>query len=119
MGAPASVLARYESEATPDDEHDDSLDDEEESEEPGKPRRKPLVIEVLECNWLAAEVFRRCQLSWVSGMRAVCLGISAEEIRSAAAMLRIGRSEWMPLIDDVQLMGRVAASVLNQQKSKT
>lgn len=125
MGAPAALVARYQREATQDDGNDGAVDEDEDDEqledgtviERNERRTKVPAIEVLECNWQAVEVFRRCQLTWVSGMRAVCVGISAKEIRSAAWLMQIEQTEWMQLTDDVQLMGRVAAAALNKQKS--
>jgi hypothetical protein len=68
-------------------------------------------IEVLECNWNAVQVFANAQATWLSGMRAAYLGISAAEIHAAALLLRVPRGEWPQLLRDVRTLDHIAPGV--------
>ncbi len=108
MGAPAHVLAHLEGEAL-----GAALDADDDDDTDGV-----TEIEVLECNWNAVTVFLHCEPQWLGGMSACRMGIAAAEIHAAASLLRLPRQEWPPLLADVQLMGRIAARVQNQQQRK-
>jgi hypothetical protein len=90
MGAPADVLAQYESE-----DDDGNTDD-------------VTEIEVLECNWNAVQVFTHVEPQWIVGLHVARAGISAAEIRAAVTMLRVPRAEWPQIISDVRFMGKIA-----------
>jgi hypothetical protein len=66
------------------------------------------VIEVDECNWYAVQAFANAQATWLSGMSAAYLGISAAEIHAAALLLRVPRAEWPQILCDVRYMDRIA-----------
>lgn len=71
-------------------------------------------IEVLACNWTTVEIYQRCQLTMHVAMHGVvCGGIAATEILAAIRLARVARKEWDVVAAGVQLMGRVAARVIN------
>ena len=72
-------------------------------------------IEVISINVPAVELYKRCQLSYVStGMGAQCVGVSSVEVRAAAENARVDLTP--QLSDDVQFMGNCAANYLNTRK---
>lgn len=73
-------------------------------------------IEVLACNVSAVDVFMRCQMRYVSGAGgAACTGIAAEEIGTVLRLRSTPRAACAQLLDDVLLMGREAARVVNDK----
>lgn len=56
------------------------------------PVEAPAELDVLEENWEAVSVFLHCQQTWVAGMNAVAIGISAQEVRAAVAGLALSLS---------------------------
>ena len=81
------------------------------------PERQPDAasreIRVWSTNWLAVEVFERCQLTVIGGLGASYQGISAGEFRDACDGMGIPLADRAELLDDVQFMGRKVASALN------
>lgn len=105
---------------SPDDEEDDDVDAYDDDIEVSQSeflqgsgvrqkRQELRVIEVLECNMDAVNIFRMCQLTYV-GMGGHCLGFAAKEIQAAFEI--VGRSG-EELFYDVKYMGSVAAMALN------
>ncbi len=76
-------------------------------------------VDVLECNLEAVAAFRLCQLDVAATMAGLYwLGISPIQIRSALLLLRIKRSRWDDLADDVNYMGSVVANARNAAKPR-
>lgn len=74
------------------------------------------VVEVLPVNLRAVDVYRRCQLTVLSGMATVYLGVSALETRAALELSQVPPSEWAEIADDVQIMSAAAVQYLRNRK---
>ena len=71
-------------------------------------------IEVLAENWHAVQAYVRCQHTMLAGMGgAVYLGVSSQEVRAAASMLRIPSREWPDVIDGAQALASKIAAIEN------
>lgn len=78
------------------------------------------VIEVLDCNYIAQEVFCRCQPQVIAGYGVVMWqGVSASEVYAAALMMHVPRRLWPGLIEDVQTMALAAADYQTKKGKKT
>lgn len=75
------------------------------------------VIEVWRCNARVVKVYRTCQLSYV-GMSGVCIGLSAEEIRTALELHRVPRRLWPEMTVDLTVMAQAAAQYLAEEARK-
>lgn len=73
-------------------------------------------IEVLAPNWWGVNVYMRCQQTLLSGMSGgVFLGVSAQEVRAAASMLRVPAREWPDVIDTAQALAGMVAKIENDR----
>lgn len=76
-------------------------------------------IDVLPCNVRAVEVFKHCQLVYVSnGMGAICIGFSATEVLAAMEAMAIPPKRRKRLLGDVMFMGNAAAHWINDKNRK-
>lgn len=75
-------------------------------------------IDVWPCNRRAAMVFEHCQLGYVGGMTAMCIGLSATEITAAMDGMRIAPHRRRSVLRDVTCMGKAAADWINEQNRK-
>ncbi len=63
-----------------------------------------VEVEVLDENWIAFQVFRACQPTFV-GMAGAVVGIAAVEIYAAVRLLCVPRAEWDEVTHKVHYMG--------------
>ena len=82
--------------------------------------RPPRVveIEVLVENIRTVEVFLRCQPQVVMGMGIFWQGVSVSEIQSTCVLLRVPQEEWLDVLDGVQHMAHVVATIRNERSAK-
>lgn len=72
------------------------------------------TLEVLQCNWLALQTYQRCRWTIIAGMGGVHYdGISAQELHSALALLRIASEDWDDVLWRVDHLVRIAQPILN------
>ena len=75
-------------------------------------------VEVLEENWAAVMVFKRCRQEWAMHMAgATAMGLSALEVRAGCELAGIPQAQWDEVSEQVQEMGAIAAEALNQRTS--
>lgn len=61
------------------------------------------------------QVFRRCKPQWITGMhRPIYSGISAQEIESAARLMRLPEAEYPDLLDGIAVMVAETTEIRNQ-----
>lgn len=65
------------------------------------------------------QVFENCQLDYVSGMTAACIGLSAAEVTAAMNGLNVSPKARKGLMRDVIRMGKAAAEWINEQNRKS
>ncbi|MCR6661824.1 MAG: DUF1799 domain-containing protein [Luteimonas sp.] len=74
------------------------------------------IVEVLEDNWIAVQVFRNCKPEWLTGMHApFYAGISSQEIESTARLLGVATDD-QDLIACVRLMEEETKRMHNPQR---
>ena len=73
-------------------------------------------VEVLPINLRSVDVYRRCQLTVLSGMATVYLGVSALETRAALELSQVPPTQWAEIADDVQIMSSAAVGYLRNRK---
>lgn len=83
----------------------------------------PVVIDVLEPNWIAVNVYMRCQqtvtsLSSMQSARTMYHGISAAEAEAAMRAMAVPRARRGETLAQVQSMGSIAANVLNERSAR-
>lgn len=76
-------------------------------------------VDVWPCNARALRVFEQCQLSYVGGMSAACIGLSAAEVAAALDGCNIPPNARKGVMRDVIRMGKAAAAWINEQNRKT
>ena len=90
--------------------------------------KEEKVLEVLECNLWAYEIFKRCKLMFV-GMSGYCNGLDPSNIRSVMRMFNpslpkeLPAYEYLPrnafdrlcLFDDVWFLGETTAELINSK----
>ena len=79
-------------------------------------RNAEPVIEVLECNWIAVQVYRACQWTIHVGMttRPYFQGISCAEIMAGMQSECVPRRQWSDTRRRVRIMANAASQVLNK-----
>ena len=61
------------------------------------------------------QVFRRCKAQWITGMhRPIYSGIPAQEIESAARLMRVPETEYQDLLDGIAVMVAETSEIRNQ-----
>ena len=73
-------------------------------------------VEVLRVNLRSVDVYRRCQLTVLSGMATAYLGVSALETRAALELSQVPPDQWAEIADDVQIMSSAAVQYLRNRK---
>jgi hypothetical protein len=73
-------------------------------------------VEVLPINLRAVDVYRRCQMTVLSGMATMYLGVSALETRAALELSQVPPDQWAEIADDVQVMSAAAVGYLRDRK---
>lgn len=63
-------------------------------------------------------MFENCQLDYVSGGSAVCIGLSATEVTAAMDGYNVPPKARKSLMHDVIRMGKAAAEWINEQNRK-
>ncbi|MEW5833657.1 MAG: hypothetical protein AB1832_01215 [Pseudomonadota bacterium] len=78
------------------------------------------AIGVLACNWVAVEVYQRCQLTFVAtGGKPLCLGLSSTEIHAALSLHQVPIEQWPDLTDRLLAMSRAATRATNKAINRT
>lgn len=82
-------------------------------------REEVYVVDVLECNRTAIDVFGLCQVGGVGHMGGIAWnGIEPGAIRAACLLLRIPRAQWTEVAKDVAYMGRCVAQERNREAAE-
>lgn len=90
-------------------------EDQDDSEDPGD--ADDDVVEVLESNWTAVQVYMSCQWTLVGvGVGGVhWQGIAAAEVAGALQIHRVRRSDWLDVEARVRVMVQAARSLRNER----
>lgn len=82
----------------------------------GEPCEQTQEVEVLADHWNGVQVYLRCQQTMLAGMGGGALvGVSAQEVRAAAIMLRVPSREWPDVIDTAQELAALVARIENEK----